>query len=525
MDTTIPQYKYGEDVKDTSGNVIGQAKFDTNTGKALPAPEPINRTVTTPKVDTGYTYTGTNGQSYNSKTGEVVPTPPKSAQQIQEEMLNSAQGEINNLNAYEQTLLKEQAPINEKNDRSTSAISTLTGLAGSTEADINQQTTTKVGQQANEKIKQEAMIRMNVLLGNIRESALKQSQIQRENDRVDEATRIANRKAAAEEANTQLTNLASGGATFEGLKTTDPESFKYLAEQFGGEEALKGAFVLNTPQDQILDKRVENGKYVIAKQNPLTGKVSIETLDLGIPPGYSKTIDAGNRILAIPDNWDGDPSKLVTINKGLTPSQASAAGSGYGTRAGGLESYPPEIQAAAQSILDGKSKLNEYPQKNRLLINQAMSKVYTATGGNELAQGAYDSILALEKHPGLSGAVGTNLLLGYGKTISGSQSAGFLSELDKLKANIKLVNIKYLKGTGALSDTEGATLENAGTSLSADLPETDFKTELARVKKALLKANNVDTGGANQSVAPVSEDQQLRDAGYTEEQIKALKSK
>lgn len=169
-----------------------------------------------------------------------------------------------------------------------------------------------------------------------------------------------------------------------------------------------------------------------------------------------------------------------------------------------LAGFPPDIQAAAQSIFDGKSKLNEYPSAKRLQINQALSKIYTATGGNELAQGAYSAILLLEKHPGMAGAIGakgpTSLFGVFSKPIEGSQAAGFLKALDTLKANIKLVNIKYLKGTGALSDAEGKTLEDAGTSLDPALPEAQFKQELARVKAALLKANNIDTSGGGTQI-------------------------
>ena len=160
-----------------------------------------------------------------------------------------------------------------------------------------------------------------------------------------------------------------------------------------------------------------------------------------------------------------------------------------------LSGFPADIQAAAQSIFDGKSKLNEYPSAKRLQINQAMSKLYTAEGGNELAQGAYDSIVTLETHPGKSGAIGAkgaSSLFGLkSKPIEGTQAAGFLKQLETLKANIKLVNIKYLKGTGALSDAEGKTLEDAGTSLDPSLPEEDFNKELKRVKAVLLKANNI----------------------------------
>ena len=156
---------------------------------------------------------------------------------------------------------------------------------------------------------------------------------------------------------------------------------------------------------------------------------------------------------------------------------------------------PEDIKAAAQSILDGKSKLNEYPSKTRLAINQHMSSLYKAEGGDQLAQGAYDAIVNLETHPGFKGATGakgpSSLFGALSKPIGGTNAAGFSAKLDSLKANIKLVNIKYLKGTGALSDAEGKTLEDAGTSLNTDLPEGDFTEELARVKKALLKASNV----------------------------------
>ena len=500
----IPKYKYGDEVKDASGKVIGTAAFDPNTGKPLKQPK-----VETPKVSINRSIYDDAGSTYKAQTTE----------QVQRDMLKGAQGEINAINQYASSLLAEQKTINEKNDRSTSSVSSLAGLAGSTEANNAQQTTTAVGQKANKKILQEAEMKVSGIMSRISAAAIAESRAQREEARLTETDRIANRTARQAEAVTNLTNLAASGVTYEGLKASDPKGFEYLAKQFGGDDALKGAFTLNIPQDQILDKKLEGGKYVVVRQNPITQKITVETLDTGLPVGYSKTIDAGNRILAVPDNWDGDPSKLVTINKGLTPAQ-SAAGGGSGTGAD-LSSFPPDIQAAAQSILDGKSKLNEYPSAKRLQINAALSKIYTAEGGNELAQGAYDAAVTLKDHKGLGGAVGTNALLGFGKNIPGSASAGFLSQLDTLKANLKLVNIKYLKGTGALSDAEGKTLEDASTSLNPSLPESDFKTELERVTKVLAKAKGVKSGNSNEEV---SEEQQLLDAGYTQEQIDALKS-
>lgn len=302
-------------------------------------------TSTTTKAPRTVKYTQDEDEGFKAKTYE----------EIQRDLTRGAQGQINAINDYAKSLLAEQAVVNEKNDRSTQSISTLTGLAGSTEANVQQQATTAIGQKANKAITDEANLKVQTILGNIKQSALDEARLQREEERLDEADRIKARAARQEEAVTQLQNIASAGVTFEGLKASDNEAFTQLAKTFGGEDALKGAFVLNTPQEQILDKRVEGGKYVIAKQNPVTGKVTVETLDLGLPPQYTKTVDAGNRILAIPDNWDGDPSNLITINKGLTPAQArTTGGGGVGGGSGAYESDLDAIIGATLSTIPTK---------------------------------------------------------------------------------------------------------------------------------------------------------------------------
>jgi len=226
-----------------------------------------------------------------------------------------AQGELSYLDNYYKQQLDEQKNINAKNDRSTQAISTLTGLAGSTEADVAQQRTTAAGQKANQAILNEAKAQAQAVYGRVSKAATEEARAQRLEARQTEQERIANRAARQQQAVNEIQNISASGITLDGLKKTDQNTYDYLVRQFGSEEALRGAYVLNTPQDQILDKRIENGKYIIARQNPLTGKTSMESIDLGLPTGYSKTIDAGDKILAIPDNWDGDTSKLISISK------------------------------------------------------------------------------------------------------------------------------------------------------------------------------------------------------------------
>lgn len=422
-----------------------------------------------------------------------VPSP----ESYQKQYAKNAQAQINSLYKFQADQLAEQQGINQKNDRSTASVSTLSGLAGSSEANVAQQETTKQGQQANNAIRNQVETKVQSVLAQVRADAMEQYRYDKSEARLATAEARVAQTAREERATKNAALLSASGATADGYKQTDPEGYAHLAKSVGGEDMLKAMFTLNRPLDQVKQRIIQGGKLMQIYENPLTGETRIETMDTGLPPQYSKTLDAGNRILAIPDDWDGDPSKLVTINKGLTPSQsASQSSSSTSTPSGGdFSKFPEDIRAAAQSIYDGKTKLNEYPSAKRLQINSAMSTLYTSEGGDQLAQGAYDAITELETHPGFHSAIGAKGISSFfgmkGAPIPGTSASGFNANLDKLKANIKLVNTKYLKGTGALSDAEGKTLEDAGTSLNSSLPEADFTKELKRVKDVLIKANNV----------------------------------
>lgn len=329
---------------------------------------------------------GEDGGSYYSRYTREEDEEPVvedvNLEDIQKKMTRDAQKEINSLYKYEKSLLEEQAGINAKDERSTASINTLTGLAGSTEANINQQQTTDKGKQANQLIRDQVQVKVQGILSNIRKDALEQYKFEKSESRLDAAEAREAAASRRENATNNITLLAQTGATSDGYKTTDPEGYAYLAKQVGGEDILNAMFTLNRPQDTILDKKVEGGKYVIAFQNPLDGKIRIETVDLGLPPQYSKTVDAGNRILAIPDNWDGDPSSLITINKGLTPGQ-SAAGSG-GDMYGG---YNDDQNKVITRVDDKVSKNDTYKKTNNMrgYVDNVTNALALGTGTGDLA--------------------------------------------------------------------------------------------------------------------------------------------
>lgn len=303
----------------------------------------------------GYTPPTTGGST--SSIGGSTYTPPRPAQSVEEiqaQKTREAQAEIDALNRLYDSKLAEQRQINKGQERQTSAVSTLTGLAGSTEANVQATKTEKLGKQQLDAINNERGVMIQSVLSDVRSSAVEEARYQTEQSRLNAQEELDFRAQQQEKAVKNLTTLSQSGVTADGLAKTDPEAYQALVEQVGGEAVLKSMLTLNRPVDTIIDKKLVDGKYIIAYQNPITGETRVETTDLGLPTGYSKTIDAGNRILAVPDDWSGDPTELITINKGLTPSQVAATTGGGG---GGEPSG--SITRDVQSIMDGVLNLND----------------------------------------------------------------------------------------------------------------------------------------------------------------------
>ncbi len=434
--------------QDEANNLAQEITTEKNA--ALTVPTPRNRQV----KDTSST---------SSFTESPVPQP-KSVESITSDMLNMAQGELSYLDNYYKQQLDEQKNINAKNDRSNQAISTLTGLAGSTEADVAQQRTTAAGQKANQAILNEAKAQAQAVYGRVSKAATEEARAQRLEARQTEQERIANRAARQQQAVSEVQNISASGITLDGLKKTDRNTYDYLVRQFGSEEALKGAYVLNTPQDQILDKRIENGKYIIARQNPLTGKTSIESIDLKLPTGYSKTIDAGDRILAIPDDWDGDTSKLISVNKGLAPkdgvdisTEAKNIIDLINKSGGTVDDYVKGNSAAAQKlrneVFEGLSKQGGVTEKSTNLLKEAKTVVDDMVNKKDY------------KKFGYSAKIGGQFTTGFGDMISRASTVNAILARD---------NLGLLKG--AMSDKDLAFIQ----AMSSGVPDTTISESYAK---------------------------------------------
>jgi hypothetical protein len=384
-------------------------------------------------------------------------------------------------------------------------------------------------------VRAEASAKIGSILTGVKTKALEMAQTAREQFRLDTETAKKERMARLEEAVNNASMLAQSGVTYEGLQATDPEAFKSLAETVGGEQLLKAQFTLNRPQDDILDKKIEGGKYVIAYRNPLTGETRIESVDLGLPPQYTKTVDAGNRILAIPDNWDGDPSKLLTINKGLTPSQqASAVGGG----AVGDTTLSPAAQSWAQLIREGGAKISNVPATMRNEVARALASsdpVLSKANQNALqeADAALTAISNTKEIMKGIGSGGTAIQRGLFGMLPGTEARSVNNNLDTVKALIGFDALARMRAAsptggalGAITERELAFLQSVQGSLDPLQKTGELNKTLNRIENSFKRVRAINsvnmTSSEYKDMFPDATPEELAEIGSRREVAGAL---
>jgi hypothetical protein len=460
---------------------------------------------------------------------------PKTAVNFQKDLLKASQGEINQINKYAAQQIEALKPRQEERVRENASVNTLTGLAGSTEANRTTGVTKAVNEKENQLVRAEASAKIGSILTGVKTKALEMAQTAREQFRLDTETAKKERMARVEEAVNNASMLAQSGVTYEGLQATDPEAFKSLAETVGGEQLLKAQFTLNRPQEDILDKKIEGGKYVIAYRNPLTGETRIESVDLGLPPQYTKTIDAGNRILAIPDNWDGDPSKLLTINKGLTPSQqASAVGGG----AVGDTTLSPAAQSWAQLIREGGAKISNVPATMRNEVARALASsdpVLSKANQNALqeADAALTAISNTKEIMKGIGSGGTAIQRGLFGMLPGTEARSVNNNLDTVKALIGFDALARMRAAsptggalGAITERELAFLQSVQGSLDPLQKTGELNKTLNRIENSFKRVRAINsvnmTSSEYKDMFPDATPEELAEIGSRREVAGAL---
>jgi hypothetical protein len=117
-------------------------------------------------------------------------------------------------------------------------------------------------------------------------------------------------------------------------------------------------------------------------------------------------------------------------------------------------------------------------------------------GQSEVSKNVVSVIEQLLGNPALSKISGV-----VDQFIGGLQGQPALvkNQYNQLKGLLSLDNIKYLKGTGAISDAEQRLLANAATALGRNLSDKDFRNELVKLRDGLMTASASQTSGTPQA--------------------------
>lgn len=143
-----------------------------------------------------------------------------------------------------------------------------------------------------------------------------------------------------------------------------------------------------------------------------------------------------------------------------------------------------------------QEKLDAAQQKHDQLTRDKASGTESAIASLD---NAIDTISKLETHPGLSGNLGKTGII---PNVPGSDASNAAALIEQLQSQTFLGSIQSMKGMGALSDAEGAKLNNAIASLNTKQSEPQFRAQLASIKTLFEKGRERAAKQAGTTIAP-----------------------
>lgn len=292
-------------------------------------------------------------------------TDAPNAETIRRNALNDAQAEIDAINNIYNGLVTQEQKTGIGRLGSTRATAARSGTLG---GDFGNADLSKTEQFNNEKvqaIRADQAGKIAEILGRVNTRADAKFQAEQENYFKNAEAKLNYQKKNQEDARADLKNLASTGV---GLDQLTQEEYNSLIEQTGYDDNdLKAAFTLSKPKADIIDKQVIVNKYYQVSRDPITGKVTSDTIDLGftVPPNYKpQQLDDGTLVF-VPDKID--PSKALgdqvimyghqgQFAKPKTASEKGSFTSGSVTFSGDqLSQFSNELEAS-KKLYDGDGK-------------------------------------------------------------------------------------------------------------------------------------------------------------------------
>ncbi len=225
---------------------------------------------------------------------------------------------------------------------------------------------------------------------------------------------------------------------------------------------------------KVIEANPDNLSTVLAGFNDKTKEKILGSLDYTKIKSKPISVTAGSSV------FDPVTGKFL----GTAPEKGGGTSS-TGTYVPGADL---NVDGWATRIQNGTAKFTDIPASQvglRNSVNVALTAMGNSSEGKptatELGKAALstakDLVSKFKNRLGTS-VVGRSRLFGGGIATPGSDSANFINDFKSLKSQLALEGVKYLKGQGAVSDSERALLTQAVTKLDLSQSEDEFKKTL-----------------------------------------------
>lgn len=261
-------------IKASDASLVNKNANYFNQNNATPA------TPTTP-VTTPTTPAAVSTEYYSRVGNEPAPVVAETADQIQERKIAASRAMMDNLNKFYDSEVASQTVVNEGRSRGNNAISALTGLSGSTEAEVTADKTNVANKREVDAINQQRAVAIQGILTKIADSSVEEARQSRLEARQSAQDIQAFRLKAQTDAVDNLTKLSktTPGLTLDGLKATlPPEQYASLIKNAGGEALAKATIFESRPKNDLIGTPQIIGDYAVQMIKKPDGSVSYDSV-------------------------------------------------------------------------------------------------------------------------------------------------------------------------------------------------------------------------------------------------------
>lgn len=311
-------------------------------------------------------------------TGAGANRAPVDQAAIRASALAAVSGQVDSINNTYANLINDEKVAGTGRLGSTRASNARGGTLGSDFGNAAMDKTQGFNDQKVKALADEQNMKIQAILGGANKDA--EDRITAEKATVDKNSQawLNYLKDSGDKATEQLKAFAGAGGQIDQLSDTE---YNHFVKATGmSPEQLKAMVTLNQPKDTVLHSEVQGNKYIQVNKDPITGKVSTSSIDLGfqVPPEYTVEKLANGQLAFYPKKLD--PTKTLQqqiLTYGPTTPLKTGTKAAKVFVDGGLK-YTADDKAAADAELNAHRGADGYVDP---AVYTAGFAKWTAAGG------------------------------------------------------------------------------------------------------------------------------------------------